>query len=81
MLRFSATRARWVADERWHPDQAGQYLTDGRNELWVPYRDARELVMDIMRHGPEVEVVAPDSLRREVISGFETALRNHQSRD
>ncbi len=81
VLRFSATRARWVADERWHPDQSGQYLTDGRYELRVPYRDARELVMEIMRHGPEVEVVEPDSLRREVISGFETALRNHQSHD
>lgn len=81
VLRFSATRARWVADERWHPDQSGQYLTDGRYELRVPYRDARELVMEIMRHGPEVEVVEPDSLRREVVSGFETALRNHQSHD
>src|SRR5690606_30680356 len=39
MLRFSAERARWVADERWHPQQAGQYLTDGRYELRVPYRD------------------------------------------
>src|SRR5690606_11374137 len=29
VLRFSAERARWVADERWHPDQSGQFRTDG----------------------------------------------------
>ncbi|NIP90749.1 MAG: WYL domain-containing protein, partial [Gammaproteobacteria bacterium] len=54
VLRFSADRARWVADERWHPEQIGQFLTDGRYELRFPYRDDRELVMDILRHGAEV---------------------------
>jgi len=51
VLRFSRERARWVADERWHPEQTGQYLTDGRYELSIPYRDPRELIMDILRHG------------------------------
>jgi hypothetical protein len=35
-------------------------------ELRIPYRDARELVMDIMRHGPHVEVIEPAALRDEV---------------
>jgi predicted DNA-binding transcriptional regulator YafY len=65
-LRFSAERARWVADERLHPSQAGQYLMDGRYELRVPYRDERELVMDILRHGPHVEVISPPELRAEL---------------
>lgn len=43
VLRFTPERARWVADERWHPNQIGQYLTDGRCELRIPYRDDREL--------------------------------------
>lgn len=63
VLRFSAERARWIADERWHPQQSGQFLTDGRYELRVPYRDPRELVMDILRHGAAVEVIEPASLR------------------
>lgn len=63
VLRFSPARARWVADERWHPEQIGQFLTDGRYELRIPYRDDRELIMDILRHGPEVEVISPDALR------------------
>ena len=74
VLRFSAERARWVADERWHPEQAGQYLTDGRYELRIPYRDERELVMDIMRHGADVEVVSPVALRETVKTLLNQAL-------
>lgn len=66
VLRFTAERARWVADERWHPRQQGQYLPDGRYELRIPYRDSRELAMDILRHGAEVEVIEPAPLRQEV---------------
>ena len=32
----------------------------------VPFSSEKELVMDILRHGAEVEVLAPASLRREV---------------
>jgi predicted DNA-binding transcriptional regulator YafY len=74
VLRFSAERARWVADERWHRDQAGQFQTDGRYELKIPYRDPRELVMDILRHGAEVEVLGPAALREEVARSLRTAL-------
>ena len=74
ILRFSAERARWVADERWHPEQVGQFLTDGRYELRIPYRDDRELVMDILRHGAGVEVVAPETLRNEVVSNLRQAM-------
>ena len=61
-LRFTAERARWVADETWHPDQSGHFLPDGRYELTVPYSDARELAGEILRHGPDVEVLGPESL-------------------
>ena len=37
-----------------HSEQAGEFLTDGRFELRVPYRDSRQLVMDILHHGAEV---------------------------
>ena len=78
VLRFSKERARWVADERWHPQQAGQYLTDGRYELRIPYRDERELVMDIMRHGAGVEVVSPDTLRETIKIKLNQALTAYQ---
>jgi len=66
LLRFSRERARWVAAERWHPDQHGRRDAEGRWLLSVPYSDPRELVMDILRHVPEVEVLAPDALEEEV---------------
>jgi len=66
ILRFTPEGARWVADEKWHPQQEGKWLSDGRYELRIPYREPRELVMDIMRQGKNVEVVAPDELRERV---------------
>lgn len=77
VLRFSAERARWVADERWHPDQTGELLSDGRYELRFPYGDSRELAMDILRHGPEVEVIQPQSLRAEVTRLLQAALAQY----
>jgi len=81
VLRFSAERARWVADERWHPQQVGQFLTDGRYELRIPYRDDRELVMDVLKHGADVEVVAPDTLRDAVAGSLRNALSQYAGKD
>lgn len=65
-LEFTPERARWVAAEQWHPKQRGRTQPDGAYVLEVPYSNARELVMDILRHGAQVEVLAPDTLRDEV---------------
>lgn len=77
VLRFTAERARWVADERWHPEQEGRWLDDGRYELRVPFGDARELVLDVLRYGPDVEVVAPAQLRRRVAARLRAALAQY----
>lgn len=76
-LRFSPERARWVAAEQWHPEQQSAWLPDGSYRLEVPYGDDRELVMDILKHGPDVEVEAPDDLRRKVRRLLDAALRNY----
>ncbi|TCJ16501.1 YafY family transcriptional regulator [Parasulfuritortus cantonensis] len=73
VLRFSAERARWIADERWHPDQEDRWLDDGRFERRLPYADARELVLDILKYGPDVEVVAPAELRAETARRLKAA--------
>ncbi len=66
LLRFTPERARWVADERWHPQQKGWF--EGEHYcLEIPYSDDRELVLDILKHGPEVEVLRPKSLRKKVL--------------
>jgi predicted DNA-binding transcriptional regulator YafY len=76
-LRFSQTRSRWVANEQWHPEQHGVLDGEGRFVLEVPYADERELVMDILRHGADVEVLAPDTLRQHVASMLRTALTRY----
>jgi len=73
VLRFTPERARWVADERWHPDQEGTWLPDGCFRLSVPYRQSRELVMDILRHGSGVEVLSPRELVEEVRAELDAA--------
>ena len=64
-LRFSLRAARWVADELWHPSQQGEWLQDGYH-LRVPYSDPTELIMEVLRYGPDVEVVGPEELRQTV---------------
>lgn len=73
VLRFNAYRARWVAGEIWHPQQQGRLLADGSYELTIPYRHPQELVLDILRYGPEVEVIEPASLREEVAARLRQA--------
>ena len=70
---FTPARARWVADERWHPQQQGQFLTDGSYELRVPYGNPNELVGEILRHGAQARVVGPKRLRDAVINELRRA--------
>lgn len=77
-LIFSVQRARWVADEQWHPNQQATWLTDGRYQLQIPYADPRELLMDIMRHLPGVEVVSPPELKNQLLAVMEQAFNRHQ---
>jgi len=65
-LRFSPAAAVWVRDEVWHEEQKLEESADGSLVLEVPYSDTRELAMDILRHGENVEVLSPASLRGEI---------------
>jgi predicted DNA-binding transcriptional regulator YafY len=65
-LKFTAQRARWVSTENWHPEQVGHVLADGSFVLEFPFNQDPELVMDILKHGSEVEVLEPKSLRLRV---------------
>jgi predicted DNA-binding transcriptional regulator YafY len=77
-LRFTPERARWVAAEQWHPQQRGRFETDGSYVLELPYSDPRELTMDVLRYGPDVEVVAPESLRTAVREQLAQALARYR---
>lgn len=66
-LRFTPERARWVAREQWHADQVSRFDEAGYYYLKIPYSQEPELIMDILKHGADVEVLQPKSLRNHVI--------------
>ena len=71
--------SRWIADEIWNPDQQGAFDEKGCWVLKVPFSSARELVMDILRYGRDVKVIAPDFLRKVVAEvSAETAAQYHE---
>ena len=73
VLLFGEQRARWVSHEVWHPKQDGKLQLDGTYLLRFPYAQEPELVMDILRYGPDVQVLAPDSLREAVAAKLRAA--------
>jgi predicted DNA-binding transcriptional regulator YafY len=77
-LRFSPLRARWVSQESWHPDQKGKFDGEGYYLLELPYADDRELIMDILKYGPDVEVLGPTELRQRVAERLAEAARRYR---
>ena len=74
-LRFSPLAARWVASQDWHPKQKGAFDKDGSYCLSIPYANDRELVMDILKYGPDVEVLEPAALRKRVAGQLAAAVK------
>ena len=72
-LRFTPWQGRWTSNEIWHPEQRSHYDAEGRYVLEVPYSATTELIMDVLKYGPEVEVLGPDSLRQEVANRLSRA--------
>jgi predicted DNA-binding transcriptional regulator YafY len=72
-LKFTPEAARWVSAQNWHPNQRARVEKDGSYVLEVPYAEDRELVMEILKYGADVEVVAPGSLRERVAGELKRA--------
>jgi predicted DNA-binding transcriptional regulator YafY len=72
-LQFTPEAAQWVRHEQWHPQQEAKLHGDGSLTLRVPYADATELAMDLLRHGEQVKVLAPAALVGAVRSALERA--------
>ena len=65
-LKFTPERAQWVSKETWHHDQSSEFLEDGSYILEIPYSSDQELLMDLLRHSPEVEILGPPELRQRL---------------
>jgi predicted DNA-binding transcriptional regulator YafY len=77
-LKFSPERARWVSKEKWHPKQEGKFIEDGSYELKIPYSKEPELLIDVMKYGPEVEITEPKDLRKKIQETLIKTLRNYE---
>ncbi|MEE7624600.1 WYL domain-containing protein [Methylobacter sp. Wu8] len=42
--------------------KTGILISNGNYRLSIPFNDSRELIMDILKHGAEVEVKSPQFL-------------------
>ncbi len=74
-LRFTAEAARWVSAQVWHPKQRALTEKDGSYVLEIPYANDRELLMEILKFGADVEVLGPASLRDRVAAALAEASR------
>jgi len=70
-LLFSPEISRWVSNETWHPQQKGQLLENRCFELKIPYSKDTELLMDILKYGAGVKVLAPAELVKRVSKEIE----------
>lgn len=76
-LKFTPEAARWMAAQRWHPQQRARVEKDGSYVLELPYADDRELVMEILKYGPEVEVLSPAGMRKRVAEQLRAAAERY----
>lgn len=76
-LKFTPEKARWVSAEVWHGQQVSSFDKEGNYLLEFDYNQDPELVMDILKYGSGVEVLAPIGLRRRVKDELTSALKNY----
>jgi proteasome accessory factor B len=66
-LRFSLKVAAYIKEREWHRSQEMRELPDGRVELRLVTSGRKELVRWILSWMPDVEVVAPATLRERML--------------
>ena len=65
-LKFTPQFAWWVSAQMWHPKQRSSIEKDASYILEIPYSDDRELVIEILKFGPDVKLLEPLALRARV---------------
>jgi predicted DNA-binding transcriptional regulator YafY len=78
-LSFTPEQARWISMEVWHQDQVGYFDGEGYYILEFDYNQDPELVMDILKYGSAVEVLAPVSLRKRVAQELAKTMSTYAS--
>lgn len=80
IIRFKGIAGKEVSHEEWHPRQTQQWIDSETLQLSIPYYDATELIMDILRWGEMAEVMGPPALRQKMETIFENCKKRYDSR-
>ncbi|BBP46419.1 transcriptional regulator [Thiosulfatimonas sediminis] len=78
-LHFDEYITRWVEHEIWHPQQISEKQPDGSLIMHLPYHHDIELIQDILKHGSNVKVLAPQDLKDKVKQRLAQAWEAYQS--
>ena len=78
-LRITNLAVEWVSKRIWHSNQKSSFESDGSLLLEIPYTDDRELIQDILAWLPDVEVLAPDSLRAKLSAILKASLEKNSN--
>ena len=78
-VTYAAEFLRWYGEEAPRTGGGFRELPDGSYELRVPYSSSRELLMDVLRYGPDAEIIAPAPLREEAAISLKLALGAYES--
>lgn len=77
VLRFTPERSRWVKNEIWHEAQKMEIMDDGSLVLSIPVSHEAEIMMEILKHGSNVEVLEPEWIREKVIFETTATMKNY----
>jgi predicted DNA-binding transcriptional regulator YafY len=77
-IRFTPLAARWVSAQRWHSKQKARTEADGSYVLEVPYANDQELLMEVLKFGPEAEVLGPPALRKRAAAQLQEAAARYR---
>ncbi len=79
-VRFAPEVSRYVQEKRWHASQVLSPQPDGSLIAEFTLTATEELKAWLLSFGPKAEVLAPLSLRDEVISDLQAALQSYQGK-
>lgn len=78
-LRFSSGLARWARGQCWHADQRMAPRESGELDVTLPVSHETEILMEILKYGSKVEVLAPEWLRRRAQEEIEAMAEKYRA--
>ncbi len=69
-----------VKGEIWHEGQSEEVLEDGSLVRTIPASHEAEIMMEILKHGSQVEVLEPGWLKEKVVQEMKDAVLKYEGK-